>query len=473
MAGFRVVHVATDLASRQAGLVFQSLSGIEAPSMSQSSPKSRVSSGIPWWLWLLMVVVSGSVVIGSLLKLVPGDPEKIFQDAMKNASGNELHGLIEQLEKFPDRAGHVQLLKGMEQLALSRPLKAVPHFEKAQESDAVRAKALSSLGVVYMRVNELPKAQQYLLSAVKEDSSDLQARQMLCGLYSETAHLTGLIDQLQEMLDLKLETNPGASLKLRGQTLMLLDRYEEAAADFEAALKVETNSQVISEVTSDLIVCLKATGKPERIPEVVDHIASAAERDALQAEGLLAQGKIDEARAAIEKAIVGSETDLVVQKARGRLVLAQGSDEAARVLGEISQALLNSPRDAELFRILSDIARLAGKDEDASLYEQNLLKLEELRNAYTRQRDLAVQNPLDVQARVLAGDMAAEFGDVKLATRWYNAAQRLEPTLNSVLTPKRQWLYQNVTQLISLDRVSLYEFDKLIQSISDGVRELP
>lgn len=453
--------------------VFQSHLGIEAPSMSQSSAKSRVSSGIPWWLWLLAVVVTGSVVIGALLNLIPDDPEKIFQDAMKNVGPKELPALIERLEKFPERAGHVQLLKGMEQLALSRPLKAVPFFEKAQESDAVRAKALGSLGVVYLRINELPKAQQYLLSSIKEDPKDLQVRQLLCSSYSETANLTGLIAQLSEMLELKLEKNPGASLQQRGKAFMLLDRYEEAAADFEAALKVETSSKTVSELAEDLIVCLKATGKSERIPEFVDHIAAAAERDALRAEGLLAQGKVEEAKAAIENALVGSETDLQVQKARGRLALSQGSDEAAKILSEVSQTLLTSPRDAELFSILTDLARLAGKGDDADVYERNRLKLEELQKEYARQRDKAIQNPQDVQALMLAGDMAAEFGGEKLATKWYNAVERIEPAQYSTLESRRQRLRLVDTQLITLDRVSLYEFDKFIQSISEGAKELP
>ena len=443
--------------------------------MPQAPPKPRVSGGIPWWIWLLLVIVTGSVVTSGIIRMIPEDPEKLYQDglaAFDQAGGAGLGALIQRLDRFPEYASRVQILKGYEQIATARPLKAIPFFEKVKDDPLTRQKALSGLGMVYRRVDDRKQAAEYLRLAIQENPDDRNARGSLSALLDEAHALELLTAELREIIDRKLATSPAIVLRQRGKSLFELDRYEEAAVDFEEALKAEVDKRSKAEITEELVRCLQLSGQFEKSLTLVDEIAANINREGHRTAALLELGRIDEAKAALDKALPGAEMNAEIQILRCKWLLTQPKETAAAAMHDIEQTLIGAPRNLDLYRAALELARHLNRDQDSELFAENVRQLELLQESYKSQRDLAARNLDDARGRIAAGDLAAELGDIVAAQKWYAAAEKVDPVLRPEISTKNQLLYSNKAPLIAPDRINLYGFEAMLRTIMEGVDAL-
>ena len=63
--------------------------------MSQNPPP-RVKSGLPWWLWGMLIVATVAIGAGVILTSVPEDPHAIFEDALSHLRSGEREKFLGQ-----------------------------------------------------------------------------------------------------------------------------------------------------------------------------------------------------------------------------------------------------------------------------------------------------------------------------------------------------------------------------------------
>ena len=72
-----------------------------APSRTVPAP-TRVSGGIPWWLWLILVVFGVSVVTTLVRKAIPEDPRMYVQDGLAALEIGDVPTVERSIQKLMD-----------------------------------------------------------------------------------------------------------------------------------------------------------------------------------------------------------------------------------------------------------------------------------------------------------------------------------------------------------------------------------
>lgn len=444
--------------------------------MSQMPPKSRVSSGIPWWLWLMMISFTGIVILNSASSFISEDPEKLFSEAVasyEKKNEQPIGPIIKKLEAFPEYAGQVELLKGLEQLSLSRPLKAVPFLENASKDPKTEQLALLGLGDLYARVGELPKAVELLGRLLEKQPENAQARNLYCLILDQVGAYEALISALKDGVD-KGYTESAANTNAKlGETVMALERYDEAAGYLEVALKEETVARTQADLALKLVRCLLKSGQAEKLLSFVDRVERQEDREAHRGLALLSLGRNDEAAAAAEKIGSGSEYEVVVQSLRARLAMLGDKATAKQMVARLEPLQLTMPRNIEFYEVMVDLAKAADMSDTAVVFQDNIHQLSAIRDEYRALRDRIIADQTDSQGRMRAGDLAAELGDTAQADKWYRAAQSIDPALQGVVKGKLESLFGIRPPLVQLNRINLVGFETLMDSIADGVDALP
>lgn len=428
--------------------------------MAQSSPKSRVKSGIPWWLWLLMLIVGGGVLIAVAVRAVPEDPEQFYEEALAGFDNNDHKTLlrgIEKLEGRPEYAAHYDLLKGLDLIAVSRPLKAIPLLESAAKEPKVRARALTALGRALFRGSRHVEATDVLRKAIAEDKAALTNY----GVLSNQLYELGAFDEalkVAEVLTKEGGKTAAGAHAVRGAMLKDLERYAEAAVEFEAALEADPVNPGNGEIATKLVTCLVASGNPARAKEFLDAADASAEKEIARIECMLNDGQVEEAVKVLEPALQGGEggpgapVDPRIQLVYGKVMMQRGKSRAEEVLVRLQTLALGLPRDEQLYRVAADVARVAEQNEEADLYEQNYDALQKIRKEYVAVRDSVITNCTDGPGRLKCGDLAAEIGKYEVARFWYNTAERVDPKLAPEASARISALYVLRPELVSLGR---------------------
>ena len=423
--------------------------------MLQSSAKSRVRGGIPWWLWLLMLVIGGGVVAATLTSVIPDDYEKYYQDALSGYEAAErapMQLAIEKLEHAPAYARKRQMLQGMELMSLSRPLKAVPFLEEASQEPEIRAQSLAYLGQALARGDERLKAVGVLREAIQEDRTAPQPYLTLGGILYELGDFEGAIKELEVLLASDENKEKSSAHHLYGLVLFELEKYAEAAVQFQAGLTEDPANSANARIAQKLVVCTLNTQEFEKALKFLDSVQPTPMKEVMRAEALLGAGDLDAAVTAIETAIKAQFSDPAAYKVYGRIMLARGGNRAEEAMVALRGAIPVASRDVDFFRVIADVARAAGLGEEAESYEQNFAQLSALRERLRAQRDALQGELTDAAGRIEAGDLAAELQMTDLARFWYDAALRIDPQRSSVIAEKMSLIERRRPELVPVIR---------------------
>ena len=181
-------------------------------------PRPRVASGVPWWLWGILVIVGGGILASLVVKLTPADPAKAFTEGLAAAESGNFEKLKEcraVLNSFPAYESQQKFLDGMTALGNARPLNAIPLLEAASENADLKKKALQYLGMAHVQADERAKAITVFESILKDDENAHAARNSLAMILNDifaleeaVKHLDFLIEQefkLSDTLNMRAE----------------------------------------------------------------------------------------------------------------------------------------------------------------------------------------------------------------------------------------------------------------------------
>jgi len=422
----------------------------------QKIVRSRVSSGIPWWIWGLLLLIGGGIVTSLFVRSIPEDPAKIFADALAAAEkrdGEALQANFAKLKEFPDYASQIKLLEGMTLLGRSRPLAAIPILEKAAEDKAIRDKALMYLGTAYGQAENWKKANEVFERILAEDENAHSARQNLALILTESFAWDEALVQLNMLIE--KDFKPAQIRKMRADIYFDQKKYKEAADDLQASLEADKTDPTNSVKADKLVRCLSKLGEFERAEKFLSSLDQSSSLDALRAEKFLAEDNLAGVLSAVQSVRRESPNEPRVNRAFGRAMLKMNSSEKSReALVTLKNVIQVASRDLELYQIVVELARSAGNEELAQLAQQNVDQLTELHRQYDETLAAVTKTREGFDIRLKLAELAANTGQFEMASRLLEHLERTYPDQANNVHEMKQRLYSSLSQLVSTTTAS-------------------
>lgn len=382
-------------------------------------PVPRVATGMPWWIWAAVILFAAVLVFSIIRSLIPEDPAQLFGEAKAAIVSLEpeiVQQRIEQLRAFPDYSGHVQFLEAVLFLGRSMPLKAIPLLKLAAETPELRGEATLYLGRAYGRSGKLSESIATLKTVVDDPQAGETARVTLAGMLSSVQ----AYDEALELLNLQLEKKPddARSLYLRAEIMMDTHRYEEAAVDLAASIAADKTDPALSQKSVKFLQARSFIGDFSDTGDIEENLDNPVSVNHFKALRRLSEGKLEDALAALEEAVMQAADTPMLSGVYGRIIAAYDKPELALdALPRIYTACITSPRDAELMRTLATLALQAGQTEIAAKATENADELEKIRiRMFEKLKEVAPAYG-DVTGRMELADLALECGEADFSDR--------------------------------------------------------
>ncbi|MBC7965563.1 MAG: tetratricopeptide repeat protein [Fuerstia sp.] len=422
-----------------------------APSRPVVAP-TRVSGGIPWWLWLILGVFGVFVVTTLVRKAIPEDPQLYVQEgmaALENGDIETIERTVQKLKDFPEYAPEQKLLEGMMYLGKSRPLLAIPFLEDASKEPKTRIKALTQLGNAYMRSHQRVACIAAYEAALKDDENADDARLSLAYILKDMISWDESLKHLTTLVDRKFK--PAVVHQLMADIYADMGDYAKAAASYEAALVADPTSPTNSTKATRLITCRLETGNLEGIEGYLQGVDAAGVRESARALALAAKDETKQALSALDQALHESPNDITANVTYGKIMAGIGSKEkAAEALVSLQRLISIHSRNLKLFEIVAKLATIAEDEKLAGIAQQNVDQLKDLDSQFAARLNEVVKTREGAQARIELGDLAAAAGHLELARSIYQGAFVIDDKMEGVVTAKVQELYVAQPPLVSV-----------------------
>ncbi len=415
-------------------------------------PPTRVSNGVPWWLWLVIVGFGCFVVATVVKKAIPEDPKLFVQqglDAIEKGDIVAVERSVAKLKQFPEHAAELKLIEGMLYIGKSKPLLAVPLLREAAEDPKLRGKALTQLGSALSRSRQRMEAIEIFETVVKEDESADEARLNLAFLFKDMISWDA---SLQHLLILKEHNyRLGTVHQMLADIYFDMGRFADAATEYKAAIDAEPTSPTNSQKAARLLNCRIETGDFEGVEEFITLVDTPGTRDSVRALKLAQEGKTEEALSTLEHLLHESPNDITGHVTNAQILAGQASKEKAiAALTVLNQPARYMTRNLKLFEALAKLGTTAERPELAISAQKNADQLRDLQAQYSAKLSEVIKTRTDAQSRIDLGDLAAAAGQTEAARIMYLGATYIDQSMEPSVDRKIVALYDPLPALVPL-----------------------
>ena len=417
-------------------------------------PAYRPPTGAPWWIWVL-VGGCGLMIVGMLIKRVsPEDGAVLYKQALDAGEAGDrdlMMQRVEQLRQYPAYSGHVNFLEGVNFLGRSAPLKAIPLLKKATETPEVRSKATLSLGRAYGTAGQLDAAIKTLESVSDDPEDGKNAIFVAAGMLASSQAWDAAVEKLRTLEKAGFQ-KPSVLYQLAE---IEFDRGNHAEAEklYIAAIDAYPADPTNSVKASKLLDCRIQLGTMANSDKYINMLDNQMTSGMYRAESLMAEGKLKEARAAIDRSMRESEGNPALGFLRGKLALAENTPDAAKqVLPEVLVASMAFPRALDGMRVTAKVAALAGDSELADKARQNVEALEAIRAQMRELMPTVGSSYTDLEVRYKLAQLALECGESELTQKVFRGLLLFHPELEGELMQRRMKMEESLPILVPFGR---------------------
>ncbi len=420
----------------------------------QRPVRPRVSGGVPWWIWIILIVIGSGVGFSLIASSIPEDAEKLFDEAVaatEKGDSATLKKNTELLKNFPDRVSQQKYLEALNWLVMSRPLKAIPLLKEVAEDPAFRLRALNLMGGAYASATDRKTALEMFELVLKEDENADEARLNIARILVDCFAWEECLQHLNFLVERKFRLS--TVLQLRADIRSDLGQFAEASSDYEQSIAADPADPTNGVKATRLVQCLTETGDYEKISEYVNDVDNPNVGAVADAEKHLAQDQLKEALDAMEMIRAQSPYDAAMNRAYARVMLKYNTPEkASEAVAALRPVLKLATRDVELFRPVVELARLAGDAELASVAQQNVDQLDELKKEFDATLAAVIRTRDNIDDRLALAAAAKELGRIEFARRVYEGLMGYYPEREFEFKQKMLSLLDAIPQLVSTGR---------------------
>lgn len=415
-------------------------------------PPTRVSNGVPWWLWLLIGGFGVFVGITLVKKAIPDDPKLLVKegfDALEKGDVTAVERNIGKLKQYPEHAADQKLMEGMMYIGKSKPLLAVPLLREAANDPKVRSKAMVQLGSALTRSRQRLEAIEVFETVLKEDESADDARLNLAYLFKD---MISWDIALQHLLVLKEHGHKlGSVHQMLADIYFDMGKFADAATEYKAAIEAEPTSPANSSKAARLLKCKMETGEFEGAEEYVSLVDAGGLRDSFRALKLAQDGETEEALSTLEHFLHEMPNDMTANITNAQILAKLDSkDRAVAGLTMLREPASYMTRNLKMFEAVAKLGVTAERPELTITAQKNADQLRDLEAQFAAKLGEVIKTRDNAQSRIELGDLAAAAGNPEVARTIYLAATYIDKAFEPAVEEKMQALYQPLPMLVPL-----------------------
>jgi len=420
--------------------------------MSQGKPVPRVSSGVPWWVWLAGIVLTGSVILGIIGSRNTDDPDDLFAQAIVASDardGARLMALQERLAAFPDRQDMIEVLEGVAATATNRDPRAIklltPHV--AHSNPLVQRTAVKHCAMAYQRTGKAAEARKLYERAVELDPKDLNPHLLLARLYDAAGAYGPALEQTQAILEIRPENMEAQALK--GKVHMELQEWTDAIETFSELLSTDGKRASASpDAIHRYVACLIKTEQADKALDFFNSNAALITDPSVKLGVLIASGEVSRAEDEIDHLTEGQTTVEMLTPIDAKAAMIQ--EDWSKAVGLLREQVRQSPRAPEAFQMLKKAAANNHESELAQSATENLAAIQDLENQLVEAIRAIGSDVEDPEKRVAVARIAARLGRQDLARQWVVAATQVAAGSELVWTNSMDSIEYKRTPLVPL-----------------------
>ena len=348
---------------------------------------SRTGSSIPWFMWVLMIVLSVSVVIGVVVTLIPEDPKEVLAEAeslLQSPDRDSFKSALERLKTYPQYKAEAALLEGQDLSNRDRESGAIELYTTATESEdkLIRARAERFIARSYFKLGRFEDALKHYETSLAENPEDPTSAIMLAQMFNSmgcVAHATKYADSVLED-----EPENRVALELRGNLHLKMFEFDEAIETYGKLLKSPGDRATASPmVVRGYVTSLLETQDrhQELLQKAHKELTRSLSSDPIQWDLAVACGETESVAQQIEMNST-PQSNGHVARLRARMALIKDDIEEAET--NIRQAIGAMPRNYDVFRVAAIVYAETGDQKYVDNANANMAKINEARAELTQ-----------------------------------------------------------------------------------------
>jgi len=322
------------------------------------------------------------VIFGILVQQSGPSKEELWAKALADINVRDKSFLEADLEAYRNAGGdidRINVLDGILTGASNRDPRAIEMLAPYLRHDDVELRQLATKysATSYQRMGNSSSAEMLYKANLEMTTDKAESHLLLMQLYEKAGALLPAAKVAQDVLRIDPDNQLAALVvpvvyKNTGQ-------FEEAIAAYHGLL--DTESAIVSadpDVVTSYLDCLMAAGKEKKAVEFIQANSEYVSDKESSMDVFLKNGMLSEAEEILLR-VGEAARDHFVQSSRIKAALANESGDSETAIAILRKAAMTNPRSPSVFEQLAGIAIEVGQDELAEVCQQNIRKLDEIR----------------------------------------------------------------------------------------------
>lgn len=392
--------------------------------MGQGISGSRISDGVPRWIWLTAVAVTVLVVFGIFVSQYEEESLDVLFARTSTALDERRKDVFREcLDEYRHRDGdsdRVAVLEAINAGVSNRYPKSITLLEPFLEhaDPVLRTLATKYTGVAYQVIGDKTAARLMYLKCIKMAPADGRTRLLLLGLYNHSGAVQPAAELAKEILESDPQNQTAATTLT--EALVSTGQLPEAISLFETQFETEGDRASASpDMITSYLNCLIETDQTDVATQFYDENESIVSDGRIRMTLYLKNGRLDDANAFLQQSEANTDSILETRLTAARAMQSENWDLAVRILGH---AVLLMPRSTQLFQELEQAATKGNKPALIESCQANIRGIRELQqNMQMAIKAIGndMQNP---QLRLAVAEAAEQLALEPEFNKWHLAA---------------------------------------------------
>ena len=374
---------------------------------------------------LVIVLCLGAVF--ALFVLRSKSPQDDFvagQEALARGDWATVSRQIQRLRRSSAHADQIQLLRGGWLLRTGDPRGAIAELVRVRPDGDLHEQSLLLLCESFYQLKQWIDAVAVAQEVLRQHPDHAEAHRWLGATYFDLGDLLQAERHLQELA--RLAPQDYSPQRLLGLIHQDFERYKEAVADFQEALKRNPPAAIVEEIRLDLANALIKQNRFEEALQTLDYPwpPDKVEPRVLRAECFWTMNRQDEAKRELDHVRQRASGDSKVLWLTARMALDE--NRTGEALHSLQQVIAVEPANHQALYEISLAYRKLGKESEAQEFLERRNAAYALFERFVELNKQAISEPRNAAVRQELAIVCDQLGKKELAAVWRDAAAALK-----------------------------------------------
>lgn len=383
---------------------------------------------LPRKLWIAALVVASAAAAAILAWRyagfgAPSNKFKAAVAALDAGNWSLARKYLRDLKAVQPSSPKTHFVRGALLFEKGHNYPALEELEKARQDAELETSALTLIGEAWYRLERHLEAEAALEEVLKQEPNSVEAHRWLAASYYDLGAVPNAMFHLQRTAE--LDPNDPRPHRLLGLIHKDFERYETAIPFYKESLRRSDEQEDAAKIRQEMAVCQIRSRSYGEALATLEQCSDEPECEVLRAECHHAQGRLEEAKAALARALKQDKENLDGLLLQATILLEEGG--AKQAVAALTRALEKHPRDYTVHFILAQAYDQAGEPALAAEQRKVAEEIRAIRHEFAQLHRDAGDRPRDVAVRLRLAALAQQLNRPDLAQVWLRSAAALQP----------------------------------------------